>query len=439
MRIKFEQILYFFIFSTYVAVGLSYSKLYLFHLAAGLILFSILIFSSNSKEFKITSPSFSIIGFFYIWFVFNLLSIFWAIDKDLALMYIIIHFFIIVIIFIFTGFINTEEIFLKSFKLISYLFIFELILATLESYTSIRWPNSPFSKYADLFGRSVENTIFLDKASYILTLPTGFRGNSNDLCVVFVLFLPFVLSLKNIYKKLILVSLILLCIVNSDSQGVFLSFVLGLFLFYSLRNMRFLIVTTILGALIFIVLIIFPDILKVSSNEKLMAIYGSIESLKNYLKMEDINIQSGSSIDIRKTLVYEGLQSFKDNPWLGVGAGNSQAIVKYANFDGAPIRSLHNFWLEILVNNGIFILLYFVSWFAIILKKLYKIYTSAKSEFYKDTSYSFCIAISISIVAVISSSSAMYSLPIWMLYSLAIAFVHLSNKHLKKNESLNSI
>jgi teichuronic acid biosynthesis protein TuaE len=439
MRIKFEQILYFFIFSTYVAVGLSYSKLYLFHISSVIILFSIILYSSQLKSFKISTPAFPIVGFFYLWLLFDILSISWAIDKEQAVIYSIIHIFVTIIVFVFTGFINTENRLQKSFKLIGYLFVFELILATLEAYTPIRWPNSPFSKYAGFFGRSVEDTIFLDKALYILTLPTGFRGNSNDLCVVFVLFLPFVLSIKNFYRKLTLASLILLCIINSDSQGVFLSFLLGLFLFYSLKNMRFFISTAFLGSIIFFTLLIFPDILKFSSNEKVVAIYGSIESLKNYLNADNLDIRSGSSIDIRKTLVYEGLQSFKNNPWFGVGAGNSLSIVKYANFDGTPIRSLHNFWLEILVNNGIFILLYFMIWFIIILKRLYGIYSTIENDFYKSISYSFFISISISIIAVISSSSAMYSLPIWMLYSLAIAFVHLSSKYIKKNESINSI
>ena len=66
------------------------------------------------------------------------------------------------------------------------------------------------------------------------------------------------------------------------------------------------------------------------------------------------NILIGESISIREELARNGINALKNSYGFGVGAGGSVAIQeKLGGVDGR-ITSMHNFWLEVIVDSGSF-------------------------------------------------------------------------------------
>src|SRR5690606_27985132 len=81
-----------------------------------------------------------------------------------------------------------------------------------------------------------------------------------------------------------------------------------------------------------------------------------------------------NSVDVRAALIVDGLNALKDTGGVGVGAGGSQAILRKSSISKvAEIGSMHNFWVEILVEGGVCFAALFALWYGSFIWRLSRI------------------------------------------------------------------
>ena len=420
----------FFIATAILGVSISYSSIYLFHVA----LFSLCVYFISSvikNDLSITKPVLptKYHKFFYIMFWWYLLTIVWSIDKAVSLQYMVYIFCgvtIAITIIYFSANIEKQN---KVFKVVSIVFFIEIFFCLLESLTSFRLPVSAYSKYLSFFGR--ENV--LENFSAKTFTPTGFEWNPNTLAAVLNITLPFFLLHKRMLVKLAGSSIILFLIVATGSRGNFVAATLILFCFiYFLNKRRALILGFLLPVLGFLGFLLVNPLLKVSSNPKIRAAYDSFNTLKIYFTSYE---GRDDSIGVRRMLIENGLNGLKTSNGLGIGGGASKLIVS----NGIPwlpeTYPMHNFWIELLVEGGILFFAIFVLWYFKVLLDLYKIsiskITTVRLRYFSSASLLAMIGFS---VGAVSASSTIYVLPMWVLFGFAIATINNHKRTLLNNK-----
>jgi teichuronic acid biosynthesis protein TuaE len=317
--------------------------------------------------------------------------------------------------------IKTQE---NVFNILSIVFIIEIILSLLESFTSFRLPVSPFSQYVTYFGRNIKiyDEFNSDIISIILQSPTGFQWNPNNLAVTMLIISPFFLLHSNNKIKYLGIISILTLIVTSGSKAVFISFVFMLFLYIVFLNKKRLIIFLSTLPLIIVLLLINLEGLKTNENEKIREIASSFDALILYF---DDNTDNANSIGVRQQLIINGLAALKDSNYLGVGGGGSMVVQEnYGDINGFNLTSMHNFWIEMLVESGVFFTIIFFMWYIYIIIKLYLIGIYTKHVQLKYHAQALFLAMSAFLLGAVSASSVIYLLPMWLMFGFAIATIN---------------
>ena len=163
------------------------------------------------------------------------------------------------------------------------------------------------------------------------------------------------------------------------------------------------------------------DKAKASENGKVREIAYSFDALKTYISFEDLD---ASSIGIRTQLMRNGISALKDTYGLGVGGGGSRAVQEEMGGVAGKITSMHNFWIEMLVDSGVVFTCVFVVWYITLLLANYRIYLSNTNE--ELTRYSGAVSLSLAgfSVGAVSASSVIYLLPMWLLFGFAVATIN---------------
>ena len=131
------------------------------------------------------------------------------------------------------------------------------------------------------------------------------------------------------------------------------------------------------------------------------------------------------SNDIRINLIYSGIHFLgeKANIITGIGAGNSTYYLKENNiYYTHRMYSFHNFWLEILVEFGIIIFMFYVVVYFSTMKKLL-LSAYGKMKHYNYLLFYFWLAF---VIAGISSSSMLTRE--WLLFMYAFSFLLINKK-----------
>jgi teichuronic acid biosynthesis protein TuaE len=107
----------------------------------------------------------------------------------------------------------------------------------------------------------------------------------------------------------------------------------------------------------------------------------------------------------------------------GVGAGNAEYwMAHYSRYYTFGILDPHNWWLELLINYGVFIFAGYILFFASILRQLWRAHKEIDGP-----QLMICEALLMSLVgflvATLSSSSVMALTPQWILLAFALAFI----------------
>ena len=162
-----------------------------------------------------------------------------------------------------------------------------------------------------------------------------------------------------------------------------------------------------------------------SENPRLNELGNSVQALSLYLRGE---IDVGGSIEWRRELVNDGINAFKRTYGRGLGAGGSVANQELVGPVAGRFTSMHNFWIEILVEGGVIafvllsILLFSINY------NLFQIARANLDDKIKYYSQSLFLSNTAFIPAAIAASSTIYFFPMWIMIGLSISVIEISKK-----------
>ena len=410
--------------SAIIGVAISFSDFYLFHLILS-ILTIIWIYQFKENKYRLNLDIFSdnhakALLVVLSWY---LLSLLWAPSLVLGLKYMFYLICGIIITFSFIYFSKNIEDLNTIFKVLSFFITIEIIIALAESFSSFRMPISSYSSFAMLFGKDPINfSEFGDIFIYSkISPPTGFHWNTNDLAICMIISLPFFLCSNKSSIKIVGTLSVTTIIIMTASRAAFL----GLVLIYSLY---LILIKKRVGALslAWITLFIFflgMQQLRESENPRINEVANSIEALTLYLSG---NIDVGGSIQWRRELVDNGINAFYNSYGLGLGAGGTVANQEIIGPVAGRFTSMHNFWVELLVEGGIFVATIISFWLISIIYKLFIISRTITNQNLRYYSQSLFLSVIAFIPAAIAASSTIYFFPMWIMFGFSISVILLS-------------
>jgi len=252
------------------------------------------------------------------------------------------------------------------------------------------------------------------------------------LAITMIMLTPFFLFSKNNFVKWFAIISISIIIIMTSSRTVLFSMGI-LFLIYFILYKKQL-TTLILISLLLSVFFTQIDRLKESNNPQVSDIANTFSAIQDFVN-DDIIL--GQSVSIRRELAFNGIEALKETYGLGVGAGGSIAVQeKIGGVDGR-ITSMHNFWLELIVDAGIILSFFFFLWYISLTWNLYKLGIQSNNEEFRYLGRSFSLCMIIFVPAAISASSVIYFLPMWLMLGFAIAIIEIHSK-VKSEESPSS-
>ena len=160
--------------------------------------------------------------------------------------------------------------------------------------------------------------------------------------------------------------------------------------------------------------------LKESSNPRVNELANTFEALTLYVS-GDIDVSG--SLEWRRILAENGLKSLSQTNGLGLGAGGSVGNQQKIGAVDGRFTSMHNFWLELLVEGGYFIgPIIFLS-YLLITMKLFIISRSSNVLDIKYFSESLFLAMAAFIPSAIAASSTIYFFPMWIMLGFSISTI----------------
>jgi teichuronic acid biosynthesis protein TuaE len=307
------------------------------------------------------------------------------------------------------------------FKTIGAVLLIDLFFALLESFTSFRLPVSPYSSLLPYFGKEAVNFSAFDNLLVYSDFrpPTGFHWNTNNLAIGMMMALPFFLCSHQIIVKALGTLAILIITVLAASRAVFLGLIIILCLYLVVVKKKIATLSLIWMA----ILGLFWGMaqLSESQNPRINEIANSIEALSLYLK-GDIDV--GGSLEWRRELVNNGLAALKESNGLGVGAGGSVPIQEKIGGVAGRFTSMHNFWIELLVEGGIIFFSLIMGWYISITYNLFKISKWRENPEIQYYGSALFLAMIGFVPAAIAASSTIYFFPMWIMFGLSISVIY---------------
>ena len=425
-KLNINEILLGLIASSVFGVGFSYGDFYLFHLIV-IFLFMIFFYRIRESNYKINLSILrkkNILPFF-IFFSWYVISLAWTPSINLGLKYIFYIFCGIVIVVSFNLISSNLEHLKKIFNLLSILIILEILISLLESFSSFRMPISSYSPLSSFFGKDPINLIQTDLPFYYggLRPPTGFHWNTNDLALVMVISLPFFLCNKKIFIKAFGIISISTIIIMTSSRAVFLGLILIYILYLVVVKKKIGTICLIWSVIFFLFMGI--QHLKESENPRINELANIAEAITLYLK-GDIDI--GGSVGWRRELIDNGLYAFYQTKGFGIGAGGTVAIQESIGPVDGRFTSMHNFWIELLVEGGILATFIIAIWYLKTSYKLLLISRWSKNETEKYFSQSLFLSMIAFIPSAVAASSTIYFFPMWLMFGFSTSLVNLLDK-----------
>ena len=410
--------------SAYIGVALSFSDFYLFHFFLT-ILAVIWLYQLKENQYRLDFNLFSkhYVPTMILLFSWYLISLMWAPNIELGLKYLFYIACGLTISLSIISFSSNIDKLNKIFYILSIFVFIEIAIALIESFTSFRMPISSYSSIAPIFGKDPINFSRFDNALLYSNFqpPTGFHWNTNDLAICMIIALPFFLCSRKTIIKLFGILSITTIVVMTASRAVFLALILIYSLYLFLIKKR--IGTLSLIWLSSITLLWGMSQLRESENPRINELANSIEALSLYLSG---NIDIGGSLEWRRDLVENGLNAFSNTYGVGLGAGGSVANQELIGPVAGRFTSMHNFWIELLVEGGIFIAIITSFWLLSIIYQLFIISRTSNHDRIVYYSQSLFLSMIAFIPAAIAASSTIYFFPMWIMYGFAISVIIIS-------------
>jgi hypothetical protein len=419
-RNTLESISKLILITAFLGSSISYGIVYAYHLVIA-IHFLAIIWTGNFKNFVAYAWTEN-----RIWILlssYSVLSILWAPNLPSALQY-NGYWLSGCYMVIACGFQVTDAAWMKVNKSLSVLFVCGVVLAILEICTPIRWPISEYSKLNELFGRPVK--VF---ENFFDSYPTSFFWHQNNCALVSLMGIPLVLKSEHRLRFLVLMTCYLI-IFFSGSKSI-LVLALGYGLFYlgkvlvagrlRIGLQKVLIFVTVIFASTWIAYFMSNEIQKLELNQAVSTVEGYVlpgpKFLLSRLTGEEFDFSKlHGNIRERYFFMDGAFDIFSGSPIFGAGAGAHLAARYQKHGQDIPLRSIHNYLLELFICFGpIFFCLY-----------AYALYQMLrKSPLYRESLVLFLLGSPV-------LASAIYFLPKWLLYSLANR-QHIAKKELKSS------
>ncbi|MBL4705248.1 MAG: O-antigen ligase family protein [Flavobacteriales bacterium] len=408
--------------SCYGGVFLSYGPIYLCHILL-LLSFAMWLISRKGTSSLFVKKSTTLYLFPLIFLVWYGISALWAIDPKASLKYMYYVIMGVTICFSIVEYATTPSKLNRLLQFTGVIVGLEMIVSGLERFQLFRWPISPYSPLSAHFGREykIESAYSAEIVEHLQTIPTGFHWNPNNTAIAILISIPFFLFSKSWILKVLGTVMGIFVIFSGNSRTALLAlallFVCGVFyLKPKVRNM------TIIGGIVLIGII--STVSYVQKNSIYHQVNYAAASLEAMFSEEHRNI---SSISVRRNLAENSKNALFDSWGAGVGGGNAKVIQNNMGLLDQKTVSQHNFWLEILVEGGLFIFLAFIGWMAYLIFKLAVIYKTSRSEI-KWIAGACSLALVGFSFGCISLSSAIFFMPMWMLFGVSVATINLFQK-----------
>jgi len=339
--------------------------------------------------------------FLGVWLIYAIFSMAWAVSKSDAIKDIVFLFTNVSIIFFVVYYFSNDKDLKRFYYLWLAVFGGLLLLGVWEHLTGQHLPVS---------GHYIE--------------PTGVFHNPNDYATFLALSIPFALGALR-YAKNMLVRLIGLgevaiafyLIVVIGSRANILAVLLEIaFLVLLLTSLRQKLKITVAAIVCLAIAVLFlPGPVQQFFSE----VGDQLSSLATQAQL------GTGSVAVRMNLARNGLIFLYSTAGFGVGAGNAEYwMANFARYDTAGILNLHNWWLEILINYGIFVFIGYVVMYIGIILKLWHAWHKAVDRKERMIAEALLLAFIGFFFASISSSSIMAFNPQWLLFAFALAFLN---------------
>lgn len=352
--------------------------------------------------------------FLSFWLFYATLSLGWAVDKVAALRHIVFLLMGCSVVFFTVYYFHEWRDLRRLFWTWVGAFAVLLVIGLWEHLTGRHLPGSGY----------YEERLFLLKEyvrQQVMWRPTGVFKNPNDYATFLVLSIPFALSsFRYLRSKLVrlaaLGSMILafyfVLIVGSRANMVAVLLELTFVWLFLTRINQKIKVTIASLACLGLILVLSP----VPIQHFFSGLTGQLGSIVEQAKL------GTESVGVRINLARNGLLYLYSTAGFGVGSGNAEYwMANFARYDTAGILNLHNWWLEVLIDYGVFIFAgYIVMYFGLIRRLWCSWHKTIKCE-ERMIVEALLVSLVGFAVASISSSSIMAFMPHWLLFAFAIA------------------
>lgn len=310
----------------------------------------------------LTSENMLPLSFLGIWLLYSLFSFAWAIDSHSVLEHCLHITRNLIVFMLFEGLFRDHRIRDKAYYL--YLAVLVAYMATaVWEISTLQHLNS-----SRLYGQ-------------LSIAPTGPFFGENILAAMLLMLLPLLVFLPKLHQqwwvKLLSGVLITLVMGIMIIQGARIAIISGLAMlgfgitFYSAWRTRLSVA---------IVLLILLAGVWIMAPQPLRMVWKMLSTELSSIGSEGESAHM-SSVQIRKQLIVETLDMAADNHFLGVGAGNFERHMRGTRmFRTAGITNAHNFLMELLGNNGLGIMLFFLFMYCWWLYRLYYAYLHGEPQ-----------------------------------------------------------
>ena len=354
------------------------------------------------------------IDFLLIWCIYALCSILWA--ASLYYWFISTYFLILGVI--------CALIFNLSIKNIKHiLHCVYIVWFICVIHACIGWLEILSGKYYFLYD---VKDIIIYKTNM---MPISSFGNTNDFATCMLIGIFISLGLMSLYQSKFLRLFMLLNIMSmftlvvfSSSRANIIGFLLGMSFLRLMSSNRSFLKNFFTLCLIYVVAVVISAVLYPTL----------LTNIRVFCEALISSASEGTSINIRKNLILNGIYFLKETYFCGVGAGNSAYyMLTRTIFPTWGIINMHNWWMEVLVDYGVIIFWGYISFYIRMIIENIKIY---RTYYTKDKSYIYGIAMSFVgfliaySFASISSSSNMSNEFVWIIFAIILAFLNVCRK-----------
>ena len=382
------------------------------------------IFNNNGRILISKTYNRYSVQFMFVWLIYALLSVFWAVDLHDWFRNIFFLSIGVVSVVIFVNVFNDRENIIEAFYALQYGIIIQQLAGWHDVITRQYYFLAMSGKSEKLVGRSYEILVHGP-----LRFPMGMTCDPNDFATlmfigVFVSWALYKLGtgkFRYLYFLAMIDEAILLVMTSSRAN------ILGL----GLAIISVLFVDSGVGSKVKYAILIATALIIVSLS-------GAMLFIEEQLTFNFSGVGKVGSDVVRTNLIKNGLEFLIQTCGFGVGAGQVESWMKTDKiYEVLRITNMHNWWAELLTNYGIFItalyLLFYCRMFLDFYKAIRHKYLNRRD---KVICLSLCAIMAGYVLASISSSSVISTECIWVFWSLCITYQAILGQNIRKSSRL---